>query len=118
MALIFMLSSTQGSLFAPIEFPYAHLIAHSLLFGMLYYLGYRALRYQNFSRFLSKFSLVMTLFFVILYAAVDEYHQSFVPGRTEDIKDLLVDTTAAVVVLFMVLLKDKLRPKERNWGTP
>lgn len=85
---------------------------------MLYYLGYRALRYQNFSRFLSEFSLVMTLFFVILYAAADEYHQSFVPGRTEDIKDLLVDTTAAVVVLFVVLLKDKLRPKERNWGTP
>ncbi len=118
MALIYTLSSMRGSTYSPFEFPEAHLIAHSLLFGMLYYLGYRALRYQNFSRFLSEFSLVMTLFFVILYAAADEYHQSFVPGRTEDIKDLLVDTTAAVVVLFVVLLKDKLRPKERNWGTP
>ena len=115
MVLIFTLSSMPGSTFSPIEFPYAHLIAHGLLFAMLYYLGYRALRYQSYSRFLSEFSLVTTIFLVILYAAIDEYHQSFVPGRTEDFKDILIDTAAAAVVLFVIFLKEKLVRGKRVW---
>lgn len=37
-----------------------------------------------------------------LYAATDEFHQSFVPGRTPSVWDVLIDTTGATLaqVLF------------------
>lgn len=109
MVIIFALSSIPGSTLAPIEFPYAHLIAHTLLYGMLYYLCYRAMRYQHYSKFVSGFSVGIALLLVALYGASDEYHQSFVPGRTEELKDLLIDLAAALVVLVAVMLIDKFR---------
>ncbi len=112
--LIFSLSSIPGSALSPVEFPYAHLIAHSLLFGMLYYLAYRALKFQRYSRFVSEFSLVITLLFVMIYGASDEFHQSFVPGRTEEFKDFAIDVGAALIVLVLVLLKDKLGLERRK----
>lgn len=108
MVLIFLLSSIPGSTLSSMEFPYAHLIAHSLLFGMLYYLAYRALRFQRYSRLVSEFSLLITLFFVMIYGASDEFHQSFIPGRTEEFKDFAIDVGAALVVLAFVLLRDRL----------
>ncbi len=98
------------------EFPYAHIIAHTLLFGMLYYLGYRAFKHQHYSRLVSEFSLLVTLLFVMAYGASDEYHQSFTPGRSEELKDFLVDFLAAVAVLFIVLIAEKVREKRRKIG--
>jgi hypothetical protein len=40
--------------------------------------------------------------FVTLYAASDEFHQHFVPGRTASVWDVLLDSTAAAVVLLVV----------------
>lgn len=37
-----------------------------------------------------------------LYAASDELHQAFIPGRTPDIKDWAVDVLAAAVVAVVV----------------
>lgn len=117
MAFIFTLSSIPGSSFSPIEFPYAHLIAHSLLFGMLYYLGYRAFKHQHYSRFVSEFSLLITLLFVMAYGASDEYHQSFTPGRTEEFKDFLFDFCSAVAVLFIILVVERVRKNRKRLKT-
>ena len=117
MGLIFTLSSIPGSAFAPLEFNYAHLIAHMILFGTLYYLGYRALRYQNFSKFMREFSLLAALFFVMLYGASDEYHQSFTPGRQEELANFLWDVSAAVIVLLVVMVTEKVRQKRNKSGT-
>ena len=40
--------------------------------------------------------------FAALYAATDEFHQSFVPGRTPSVWDVLIDTAGASIaqVLF------------------
>lgn len=117
MAFIFALSSVPGSTLSPLEFPDAHLIAHSFLFGMLYYLGYRAFKHQHYSRFVREFSLLVTLLFVVAYGASDEYHQSFTPGRSEELKDFLWDLSAAVVVLFIVLAVEKIRAKRKRLRT-
>ena len=37
-------------------------------------------------------SLLITVILIIILASLDEYHQSFVFGRTSDIKDVLIDT--------------------------
>lgn len=114
MGLIFGLSSVPGSTLAPIEFPYAHLIAHSLLYGMLYLLGYVAFRQQDYSRFLKDFSLLAALALVMLYGASDEFHQSFTPGRSEEFKDFLIDVIAAVTMLLIVMLTEHIRRRRRK----
>ena len=46
-------------------------------------------------------SIIITLVFVIIAAGFDEYHQTFVDGRTGAVKDVLIDTAGAVVgILF------------------
>jgi VanZ family protein len=50
------------------------------------------------------------------YAALDEFHQSFVPGRTPAVGDVLIDTsggTAAQIVAGLVLLWGQVRHKRR-----
>jgi VanZ family protein len=42
-------------------------------------------------------SIIITIVLVILLAGFDEYHQTFVDGRTGAIKDVLIDTAGGVV---------------------
>src|SRR6204780_5286948 len=51
------------------------------------------------------------------YAALDEFHQSFVPGRTAAVSDVLLDTAggiAAQVVVALVILLGDIRKKRRE----
>jgi len=51
-----------------------------------------------------------TLLIVFLYAATDEFHQVFVPGRTPMISDVLVDTAGGAIgllVLWIVHLRKR-----------
>ena len=45
-----------------------------------------------------------TLLVVFLYAATDEFHQSFVPTRTAHFSDVLIDTTGAAIALLVLRL--------------
>jgi VanZ family protein len=42
------------------------------------------------------------LLLVALYAASDEFHQSFVPSREAAVGDVLIDTIGAVIALFVL----------------
>ena len=51
------------------------------------------------------------------YAALDEFHQSFVPGRTAAVSDVLLDTAggiAAQVVVGLGILFRDIRKKRRD----
>jgi VanZ family protein len=51
------------------------------------------------------------------YAALDEFHQSFVPGRTPAITDVLIDTTGgatAQAVAALAALWVHVRQRERE----
>ena len=55
------------------------------------------------------------------YAALDEFHQSFVPGRTAAVSDVLIDTAggvAAQVVVALVMLFGDIRKKRRDDTLP
>ncbi len=114
MALIFTLSSIPGSTLEKISFPFAHPIAHTMLYGTLYYLCYRALSHHRFGNFKSTFSLLTAFVIVGLYGASDEYHQSFVPGRTEELKDFLIDLSAALIVLIGIVVVKKIQDKKNR----
>lgn len=40
----------------------------------------------------------------LVYAISDEYHQSFVPGRTAQLKDVLIDTAGVIFGIMIVLV--------------
>lgn len=44
---------------------------------------------------------LVALFISVLYAASDEWHQSFVPGRSACIEDVLLDSSAVLAAVFM-----------------
>jgi len=55
------------------------------------------------------------------YAALDEFHQSFVPGRTAAFSDVLIDTAggiaAQVVAALVVLLGDMREKRKKGLGS-
>jgi VanZ family protein len=60
---------------------------------------------------------LVTILIVACYAALDEYHQSFVPGRTAAVGDVLIDTTggiAAQIVASLFVLLGKAREKRHE----
>ena len=71
-------------------------VAHSLEYALLGLLLANALR---FHAPLVRACLLAVLF-ASLYAATDEFHQCFVPGRFSDPVDWLVDTCGAVLGVF------------------
>lgn len=51
--------------------------------------------------------------FCLLVAASDEFHQSFVPGRTPAVRDVAIDLTGALLALAVLELGLALR--RRHW---
>jgi len=46
-------------------------------------------------------SVLIALAVATLYAASDEFHQSFVPSRTASIRDVMIDSCGAMIGLFI-----------------
>lgn len=100
--LIFFLSS-QPTLPIPAGFigEIISKISHFVAFFVLNFLLYYAfLMHHNKKR-----SLHLAIFLSLVFAILDEFHQSFVPGRTADILDLLTDaggifTLGALIVFW------------------
>lgn len=56
-------------------------------------------------------SLSFAFLLTILYASSDEYHQTFVPGRCGQVKDVLIDSCGALI--YVIIIKCKYAKK--NW---
>lgn len=55
-----------------------------------------------------------TLLVVFLYAATDEIHQSFVPTRTAQFSDVVIDTTGAAIGLLALWLFKHFQKRWRS----
>jgi VanZ family protein len=89
----------------------AHLTEYFIL-SMLILRGIRAGEKGLYLRW-----ALVTVLIVAGYAALDEYHQSFVPGRTAAVRDVLIDTTggiAAQIVASLFVLLRKAREKRHE----
>jgi VanZ family protein len=67
-------------------------LAHVTEYGVLFCLAQNAFRRNRW----------LTLGFCLLAAAADEYHQSFVPGRSATVGDVLVDTTGMLIACAII----------------
>ena len=98
MAIIFLLSSrtTLPSVAEPWLDVLLKKTAHFLEYALLAFLWWRALGGGDVR---AGRSLAMAGLVSILYAASDEYHQTFVPGRHGQLWDLGVDSAGVMAVL-------------------
>jgi VanZ family protein len=57
-----------------------------------------------------------TLLLVFLYAATDEFHQSFVPTRTARVSDVFIDTAGGAIGLLVLwfIYHFRKRPQEKE----
>jgi VanZ family protein len=84
---------------------------HFSEYAILALLTLRALRLSRPQRsFLNAVAIALVV--AAGYAATDEYHQSFVPGRTAAAGDILIDIAGAVTALAVVTLWR--RPRHRR----
>jgi VanZ family protein len=98
--LLWLFPGTTPETLAAVHFAIRKL-AH---FGEYAVLGFLAARAFSTSPhlFLQRHWFMAALLLVVVYALLDEYHQSFVPSRTASLYDSLIDATGGLVVLLFV----------------
>lgn len=105
--LIFFLSAQPQSTFP--KLPLEELLsvgAHFSVYAVLMALLVRALRWQGGP---AARAWLVAFVLAALYGLSDEYHQSFVPGRTPDPIDWLTDLAGALTVWVILLRRERRR---------
>lgn len=95
MGFIFYLSSKSVVPGPSIPIPYYDKVMHFIIFAILSALFLLALRKNEFKK-----PVLFAILFTIIYAATDEFHQFFVPGRNMDFFDWIADSFGSFVVLI------------------
>ena len=85
--------------------------AHFFAYLVLGLLTANALR---ISGGLSYTRAILAFGFCVVYAASDEFHQLFIPGRSGELRDVFIDTAGAIVGVGIVLLVSKVKKLHRN----
>jgi VanZ family protein len=57
-------------------------------------------------------TVLATAAFSTVYAASDEFHQTFTPGRTASVRDVVIDLLGALIGAFVYRI---LRERRRHW---
>ena len=101
--LIFFLSS-QPSLPAVSFFSGADLLLHAVFYAILCVFLARSFmdpQNRNWNR------VILLTILVTAYGVTDEYHQSFVPGRSASIWDVLADDVGGFLAAVMLFWRDR-----------
>ncbi|MFV0485218.1 MAG: VanZ family protein [Candidatus Saccharimonadales bacterium] len=89
--------------------------AHFTLFASLGALWYNYIRNSNIRKFTPGFTIALSISLAVIYACIDEMHQLFVPGRSGEIRDILIDSVAAITgVAIFALIHYLTRTKEQK----
>jgi VanZ family protein len=120
-----LLYGTLTAVFGPIDRPRFELFhgvlrktGHFVGYGMLSLLSFRALRATSGRLELAARARInalhlrwaaLAVLFTFVVAGLDEWHQSFLPSRTGEFRDVLLDTAGALVVQAVILVTLQLR---------
>jgi VanZ family protein len=81
-------------------------LAHFTEYALLSFLAARAFRTSSNS-LLHQHWFLISLVLVVVYALLDEYHQSFVPSRTASVVDSLIDMAGGLTILLVLRRRNK-----------
>ena len=98
-SIIFCLSG-KSNISSPVSFPYADKIMHTGEYFILALLIARLLNHY-WGTSSPTGTVVLSIFFTLLYAMTDEVHQHFVPLRTPEFFDLIADGLGAFLGTFV-----------------
>lgn len=100
MTVIFTLSSIPGRKIPEVGIPHLDKLAHFVEYSILGFLVMRA--FLNSGTGLDRSILaVLAISIAVLFAATDEWHQGFIPGRFTDIIDLTFDSIGSIAGVFI-----------------
>ena len=85
----------------------AHFTEYAIL-GSLFFLNLKSWQRSKNS---TSMNILLSLIFSFLYACTDELHQIFVPGRSAQFRDVLIDTLGASFGTIITYLTIKLFTK-------
>jgi VanZ family protein len=88
-------------------------IAHFTEYAILGFLAARAFRTSPHPAINRRWFLICVAL-VVVYALLDEYHQSFVPSRTASIFDSLIDMAGGLTALIIVHKRTAANTHERG----
>ena len=86
--------------------------AHFTEYFILYLLTVNVMKYYlDIKR-----AILYAVIFSIFYACTDEIHQYFIPGRAMAFKDVLIDSSGALVAMIIVIinLKTNINKKSKD----
>lgn len=84
-------------------------IAHFSIYAFLgFWLRFLVRQYTQ------KYTVLLSAVFSALYAITDEIHQLFVPGRSGQLKDVLIDTSGAIVGAAIAFILGFICKKLKN----
>ncbi len=88
-------------------------------FTIYFILGILVLSYIKEYTLSNKKAFMISIEIVFLYALSDELHQLFVPGRSGEILDIIIDTSGAVIsnILYIEISKWRKRLNEQKKAT-
>jgi hypothetical protein len=86
--------------------------AHFWVYGILGLVLFRALAGGTRSG-LTFGRALLTIVLACIYGVSDEFHQSFVPGRTADVFDALADTVGATAIVVAMLVGNYVLARRR-----
>ena len=82
-------------------------LVHMVLYAGFGFLLYFTIKNSSNST-LCHHALLFAIIIGTVYGASDEFHQSFVPGRTASFWDLAADSTGVIMAQAVIFIKDKL----------
>ena len=90
-------------------------LAHFTIYAIL---GLLLMSLAETFDFTNKKRIILSLLVGILYASLDEFHQSFIPGRTAAVTDVLIDTAGVIIgILFIFLVLKIIQSKRKKKKT-
>lgn len=84
--------------------------AHFTEYFILYLLAINVMKYY----FNIKNAILYAFIFSVLYACTDEIHQYFIPGRAMALKDVLIDSSGALLAMIITRINLKINKKSIN----
>ena len=88
--------------------------AHIFAYFVLGILAFNALWRVDLSKFKFNSPAILSIIVCALYAASDEFHQLFISGRSGEIRDIMIDSCAAMAGVFVVSIFVRILQKSKK----